>query len=239
MGQDSDATPGGATTAKTDATADARPGSAAPSDAPAATYTLTFRNDSTRQGSFVIYQRLPEVNQPDVMSLAWLVKPTPPGVSDTFTWSADYSFFWSSVPSASEPLTGVKVEASEAVPAGLRQLNQIRLHRADGAFMFMDQATGQPPGALIIEADGTVPEREALMGIGMSGLGTAVVRAEPNMRVVFTPRPGYFVTFGTFQQGEVLDLASLVGAHEVAFPDNVTNAMVTLDDRNGLTVAYA
>lgn len=73
----------------------------------------------------------------------------------------------------------------------------------------------------------------------MSGKGTFVTQAQPNLHLVFTPHPRYWIAAGTFTEGEVLDQETITNAAEVAFPANVYAMQAVLAADNTWTVSAA
>jgi rhizosphere induced protein len=71
----------------------------------------------------------------------------------------------------------------------------------------------------------------------MSGNGTRVVPAEPNLAAVFTPHPEYWISFGSFVPGQVIDTQTMVNSDQVDFPVNVYQMTATLDSGNNWTLA--
>jgi hypothetical protein len=72
----------------------------------------------------------------------------------------------------------------------------------------------------------------------MGGFGAWVVSAEPNMEAVFTPgpNPSYWLTFGTYSQGQVMDLKAVHKPVRVVYPANVTSMTATLNPDNTWTI---
>ncbi|MCK4261277.1 MAG: hypothetical protein KAX49_20055, partial [Halanaerobiales bacterium] len=85
----------------------------------------------------------------------------------------------------------------------------------DNEFTFKDQVKGIS-GVLEIVQDNTIPMHLVFVGIGMSGAGTFVKQARPNMSYIFTPQPKYWIIFGDIEQGEVLDMNLICDKHPVA-----------------------
>lgn len=54
-------------------------------------YSINFTNNSNRDSSVVIFQKLPNTNETMPISLAWKTFNTP--ANSTFTWNIDYSQF--------------------------------------------------------------------------------------------------------------------------------------------------
>src|SRR6478752_3202453 len=177
------------------------------------TYSLVFQNQSTNQGSGCVYQEEPNLGLPNVLSLAWFSKVAAPNTTITFSWSIDYSFVWAETGLL---IPGVMFMAGQTLPADLSTTNSVTLSYLGGAYQFQNQSSGPNAGSLYIREDGTVPLKMASVGIGMSGSGTFAVQAQPNMNLIFTPHPKYYITFGNFSRGEVLDPTSVTNKAEIA-----------------------
>lgn len=181
-------------------------------------YSLTFVNQTSQAGVACLYQQDPQAN---AYPLAWFTHDADPQSSVDFTWLLDYYFYWTQ----SQPLEpGVVVRASQRWNADLRTNNTITFAGGRG---FVNPRVG-PPGMLTIDTDGTIPMNMFVVGIGMSGAGTFAVPAQPNINVVFTPHPTYWITFGQYAAGQVLDPGSNSSAMEIAFPPGVFAMTVTL-----------
>lgn len=126
--------------------------------------------------------------------------------------------------------------ASQTWPADLSTQNNVTLTYQDNAYNFKNKTQGSKPGTLYIEQDGTIPLKQAAVGIGMSGFGTFAVQAQPNLNLTFTPHPKYWITFGNFTQDEVLDIAEITNPAEVAFPPGVTSMTAILKSDNTWSV---
>lgn len=196
-------------------------------------YSLIFKNFSSNQGSGCVYQDSPNIANAQVMSLAWFSKVAAPQTTITFTWTIDYSFVWAET---GQLIPGVMFMAGQTFPADLSTTNSITLSYIGGAYQFQNQTAGASAGNLYIREDATVPLKQASVGIGMSGAGTFVVQAQPNYNLIFTPHPKYYITFGTFTAGEVLDITSITQKAEIAFPPGVTSMTAILGQDNSWTV---
>jgi hypothetical protein len=197
------------------------------------TYSLIFKNASTNQGSGCVYQEDPNLNLPNVLSLAWFSKVAAKNSTVTFTWTIDYSFVWAET---GELIPGVFFMAGQTPSADLSTMNSITLSYLGGAYQFQNQGPGAGSGNLYIREDSTVPLKQASVGIGMSGAGTFVVQAQPNYNLIFTPHPKYYITFGTFTAGQVLDIAAVTNKAEILFPPGVTSMTAILGPDNSWTV---
>lgn len=195
-------------------------------------YTLIFVNNSTNFADACVYQQDPNISSANPLSLAWFTKAAYPGTNVIFQWSINYNFVWSQTGTLAP---GVIFTASQHPSADLSTTNKITLTKVGGAYNFINQGPGTP-GTLNIIEDGTVPKYDASVGIGMSGFGTFVVQAQPNWNLNFTPHPEYWITFGTYTQGQVMDISSISNPQQIEFPENVYSLTATLDSNNNWTV---
>lgn len=206
------------------------------------TYTLTFVNNSNNNWDFCCFQEDPDLFKQGVMSLAWFAFPVAPGTVVSFGWQIAYQFVWSQV---GQLAAGVKFTASQKVDTSLTGQNSIDFTRkANKAFTFQNQMPAGGPGALYINQDNTIPANTAAVGINMgivgapSGAGscTFVVPAQPNITASFAPHPSYWVAFGQFTPGQVLDTQQITKKEQVAFPFNVYDMVATLGPDNKWTI---
>ncbi len=196
-------------------------------------YSLTFINNSNLEGDACVYQQDPDLGVENVQTLAWFTKSAAPTTQLIFDWSIDYSFVWSQTGNL---VPGVVFTASQTWAADLSSTNQVTFTDENGAFTFENQTQGAEEGSLYISEDGTIPVGEASVGIGMSGFGTFAVDAEPNYNLVFTPHPEYWITFGTYTQGEVMNISESTNSAQISFPDNVYAMTATLNADNTWTI---
>jgi rhizosphere induced protein len=198
-----------------------------------ANYTVHFVNNSSIIGSFCVFQQVPEMSYANVFALAWFSKFANPGTRVSFSWSLDYCFFWDDT---GELVPGITFDDSEILAAGLTENNSVTLTKSDGGYQFIDQKTAGNAGSLTILTDTTIPANQASVGIGMSGAGTFAIQAEPNINYTFTPHPAYWVAFGNFAEGEVLDTTNLANTAQVIFPANIYAMNVTLNPDSTWTI---
>ncbi len=198
-------------------------------------YSLTVTNDSSFSGDLCVYQRNPHLDDPTVMSLAWFTKYIYPTTTVTFNWSIDYSFIWGYTGALRR---GVVFAAAQTWPANLDLSNQVTLtyDSTNDAFTFKDQTQNMQGGSLFILQDATIPSNSASVGIAMSGSGAYACQARPNWQFIFTPHPTYWLTFGTYSQGQVLDITSIPNGQEIQFPTNVFSMNATLKKDNTWSV---
>jgi hypothetical protein len=191
-------------------------------------YSLKVTNNSTMDGNFCVFQEVPDVNVPGIMTLAWLSKRARSGTDVTFTWELTYSFVWSE---QGELKPGVKFMASETLSgADLVNYNQVGFDY-EGTYKFKDLTQGPRSGSLHIRAGAEISPQQAAVGIGMSGVATFVVPAQPNIELYFTPHPKYYLVFGNYEQGVVIDITQTNKVAEIKF-DNTFTVTKSLNQKN-------
>jgi len=210
-------------------------------------YKLIVNNQSANDATFAVYQKKPDIEgASNVFTLAWFTKYAYQGTTATFTWEVTYDFVWSR---SGILKPGVIFTAGQTLPADPNSddggLNKITLDYdpQNDAFHFKDEVSDPAAsGSLVAKTSNDVPQSSgnptyaAAVGIGMSGYGTFVVQTQPNMTVKFEPHLTYYVVFGNFKQGQVVDIESIYGdALEVTY-DNVFTHTATLDKDNKWTL---
>lgn len=200
----------------------------------ATVYSLDVTNKSKNFGNICVYQTNPEGNpaNANVFSLAWFSKACHPETTVVFEWTIDYSFVWSET---GKLVQGVKFRASEVAncdPSDTAN-NSILFSKPFGAYRFEAPKYQARPGSLDIYTSELVPHAEASVGIGMAGKAALVCEATPNYTYTFTPHPTYWVAFGTFQPGEVIDLNKVTShSKQVVFEPNVYSVALILNGKN-------
>lgn len=199
-------------------------------------YSLTCINNSSLLGSFAVFQAAPQLTVPaNVFSLAWFARPAHPGTQVTFQWTLEYSFVWSET-GVLKP--GITFAASETVPADPFRQNFTQLTEDNfGASYFTPPNTTGTVGSLTIQQLSNVVPNRTAVGVGMSGAGTFVVQAAPNMTAVFTPHPNYWVVFGNYRTGQVMDIEDVTGEVEVTYAGSLTSRTALLQPNNILSVS--
>ena len=194
-------------------------------------YSLTCVNNSQISGSFAVFQKAPPATVPgNVFSLAWFARPTAPGTQCTFTWSVNYNFVWAET-GILQP--GITFAAQQSIAADPYSTNMVQLTvDSYGASYFANASSAGAVGSLTIQQLSNVVPNRTSVGVGMSGSGTYAIQAAPNMTAVFTPHPNYWVLFGTYQTGDVMDIEDISGDVEVTYGGSLTTrtAVMGLDN---------
>lgn len=195
-------------------------------------YRIQFTNNSTNSGSMMIFQQAPDSQSGNIYSVAWISKYVHPATSGVFQWTQDYNFIWSET---GELSPGIQFSTFQNPKADLNTSNSITL-TYDRAYNFVDQKPGDQQGSLFVQMDQTIPLDQVSVGIGMGGAPTFTIQAQPNMEAVFTPHPEYWMAFGEFETGEVLNVKEITDSVQVNFPPGVFSMNVVLNADNTWSV---
>lgn len=196
-------------------------------------YSLTVTNNSELTGNFCVYQKAPNQSMyENLFSLAWFSKKCHPHTTVKFKWDLDYCFMWSE---CGRLTPGVIFEASERLAADPSSAahNIIGFTKEYGAYKFAPAPVAGALGELRIVTDGTMPTGEAAVGIGMSGQAAFAVPATPNFSFSFIPHPEYWIAFGNFEEGDVIDINRVTRtAAPITFRPNVYSLSINLQEDN-------
>jgi hypothetical protein len=197
-------------------------------------YSLTFSNASGKPGSACVYQTDAYNNDPGRMSLAWLCEFSYPLTIVHFRWETNYSFVWGTT---GQLRPGMIFGASQTWDADLSTGNQVSFGYRSDSYEFYDQTAGAPYGSLSIKQDGNIWSKDAAVGIGMSGSGAFVQQAESDTLLTFNPQPRYWIAFGDYTKGKVLDVEQISNPVEIYFPSGITSMRAVLNQDNTWTVS--
>lgn len=209
------------------------------------TYTLEFINKSSNSSTSILYQKDTKPASGEY-SLAWLAAPAAPQATVEFKWEQEYGFVWGPM---EDLKPGNVFRSMENLPADLSTTNAITLAEESGSLKFTDQRPGPEKDSLLILNGSTLPMNSAVEGISMSGNGVFVTQAQPNSEIFFSTNPEYWIAFGHFTQGEVLNSKAMFTGEfvrskriyglpqKVEFPNGVFAMTATLNPDNSWTIA--
>lgn len=188
-------------------------------------YTLNVANNSSKNGTFVIFQ---ESTETELRSLAWRTLNLQPQQVETISWAMDYDFVCGECASL-EP--GKVFKSDVSVPADLSNQNEITCAPVNGECNFEGAGKGKEDEFTILEVDG-IPLDKLAIGISIDGSPIFIAQAEPTAELnIPEVNKKYFVSFGEFEKGEVLDIASLMpNAALVDFTNNEQNMELTYEE---------
>ncbi len=197
-------------------------------------YSLKVKNESQNTGDFCVYATEPEGNRNNIYSLAWFTKRVKPNTTVTFKWRVDFSFMWTET-GILKP--GVLFDASETLgtdPSDI-SINSTVLTHDGGAYAFIEPYAAEHKtsrGNMGIFTDDSIPHGMASIGIGISGNAAFATQATPNYSFTFLPHLKYWITFGDYVEGKVLDLSKKAGNYEIVYNPNVYSRSLVLDTSN-------
>ncbi len=197
-------------------------------------YTLNVLHHGTDCGDFCLYQTYDNQSD-DIRPLVWFSKTAHPGTRLEFTWNIDYSMAWSE---QGDLTPGVVFKASQIVDADPYNTdkNTVMLTRESNAFLFSDSDNPTASGKLGVVCDASIPANTVSVGVAMSGKPTQARVASPNLKYTFTPHPRYWIAFGKFEEGEVIDVNRMTQKFEITYPVNITERTVELTGDNSWTM---
>lgn len=191
-------------------------------------FSLTVVNDSQQPGNAVLFQQIPGAS-----TLAWMVRPLPPGPPTQFQWNDQASFVWGLTGSLSP---GVVFQADQSLLADPSTSNQVTFTQQNGVFMFENPTAG-PQGAFTVLSSGTVRPNQAAVGVGLSNAALAVQAAMPNFQAQFRldSTYGLYLSTAPVQQGQVID-ANQPTAAQIQFPSGGGSMKATFNPDGTWTV---
>lgn len=207
------------------------------------TYTVTVINKSTQSGNFIIYQIFPEQKtNSKLYSLAWETKTLHTNQKTIFQWNDNYSFMWAETGKLSigNNVTGaITKEIKDADPSDPTK-NIITLTKKGDVFLFENSTTTGENNKLTIQTDNKIINDVTSVGIARNDKPVIAMNASINEIYKFTPAPTYWIIFGGFKEGEVLDLTSIhhptknlfSKPMEIVFPLNVDKISITFKEDN-------
>jgi hypothetical protein len=189
-------------------------------------YSLTIYNRSSHTDHFMVFQNDPGSFDKNAMALAWFAKLSNPGPTAMvkFTWTVDWGFSWADTGPLSN---GAKYEASET--AAVDQGNAITLDY-NGAYRFTKQQKGSDPNLMYIGEASSIPVGSAAsVGVTMSGRTVYATQARPNNNLTFSPHPVYYVAYGRYEEGEVIDVSTVNNPLALPYETGVYSLTTTLN----------
>ena len=197
------------------------------------TYSVTITNHSSHPDYFMLFQNDPTSWDKNAMSLAWFAKYSNPAPNSRvkFSWTVDWGFSWAEI---GELKPGILFEASDSVLTSPSS-NQITL-TYNGAYDFQSQQAGADPSRLYLREDGSIPLKSAAaVGVTMSGSTVYAAQARPNANLTFSPHPSYFLAYGNYAPGDVIDVSSVNNPLELRYETGVYALTTTLNKDDSWT----
>jgi len=192
-------------------------------------YRIEFHNKSGVRFDFLCYQDTRSDASGSFFPLAWFVKSVENNAKARLEWSEDYHF---ALAETGELKPGIKFDAIQTLSGDPNGANEVNLTRAGDKLILTNDATNGPKGTLTIRSTSLVPVNVAALGIGMAGQGTLAWQAAlPGHSTQITVSAiKYWISFGKFEVGQVLDTKNILNPYEVTFPANIFVVYATLLD---------
>jgi hypothetical protein len=191
-------------------------------------YTVNIRNNAASSDYLMVFQNDPGSFSSDALSLAWFSKYSNPGSSVKFTWTVDWGLSWCETGSL-QP--GVVFDASQ-LWSGTQGENETILDY-NLAYFFGANSKGPDASCLYLVESSNIPvNSDCAVGVTMSGSTVYATQALPNTTLTFSPHPVYYLAYGSFEQGQVLNVSSINNPLELVYPTGVYSLDVTLNADN-------
>lgn len=190
-------------------------------------YKVTIANKSLANGKMCIYQKLPYQRE-ELFSLAWFSKQCNINTKLTFKWDVEYCASWAETGVLKPDVPFRACETRDADPFN-PSANAFGLSYIYGGYQFVDTLKQTDPGTIGIFPDGSIPNRTVSIGVGMNGEPAFATQALMNYNFVFIPKVRYYLVFGSYQQGVVMESDS-TNAFEIVFPANVFEREIVLNE---------
>lgn len=194
----------------------------------ATTYNLTCKNESRSDGTFCVYQTMPDQND-DIYSLAWFAKQAHYRTTVIFDWDIQHCVSWGET---GELRPGVRYTASQindADPSNTSK-NSFDFLKRNNAYTFQNSSVATSKGTIGIHCRDNIPNRDASIGLGMNGKTAFATQALMNFNFIFMPKVRYWLAFGRYEVGEVMDLHRSTNAVEIRYSPNVYEITATLGE---------
>lgn len=196
-------------------------------------YSLTITNHATKSNYFMVYQNDPTSWDPNALAVAWFAKYSNPGpnVTVSFSWQINWGFSWADTGTLK---AGIQYEASDYVDIKSGK-NKITLDY-NGAYNFTNQEQGPTPDHFYLAEDGNIPvNSNASVGITLHGNTVYATQAEPNTNLTFSPHTSYYLAYGNYVEGDVIDVSSINNPLELPYDTGVYSLHTTLNPDNSWT----
>lgn len=192
-------------------------------------YSIDFHNGFREPVSVCVAAAAPHAQ-----ALAWRTAEVLPGGQKAFSWTVDYSFFYS-ITSALRP--GSVVVPTFIVPVE-KSGARVRFHRSGSSFA-LSPVGSAPPNVLVIDQDASIPAEGVTIGLAIDGLAAVAVRAQPSIETQFVLHPVYWLALARspIEPGSVTDPSSFFAIANIEFRGESRHVATALTAAGTLIVA--
>ena len=193
-------------------------------------YELEVIHNGTDCGDFCIYQTY-DGQMDDIRPLVWFSKTAHPGTKLNFSWEINYGVAWSE---QGDLTPGVVFKASQIQPMDPADTskNTVLLTLEKGAYHFATSNNPTKAGKLGVVCDTMIAPSTVSVGVAMFGKPTHACVASPSLKYTFAPHPRYWIAFGKFKEGEVIDVNRISQKFEISYPVNIYQRTIELTANN-------
>jgi len=198
-------------------------------------YSLTVNNQASHSAYFMVFQNDPTAWDPNALSIAWFAKFSHPSPTSKikFSWGVDWGFSWGDTGMLQ---AGVQFDASETFKPQGSSDNSIVLDHSDNAYYFSKTSAGQDPDRFYIQESKNIPVNSgASVGMTMSGNTVYAVQARPNQNLTFSPHPTYYLAYGNYEEGTVIDVSTVNNPLPLVYATGVYSLSTTINADNTWT----
>lgn len=201
------------------------------------TYSLTVVNQSEMPTpKIAVFADLPSTSSYETLNLAWLTRQIDATNRYTFTWEVTWGFAWSAQGAGS----GYTWSGSGSLPADPTSPSGCAVtFTNDGDFRLVP-TSGVPDGETLSIYNSTTLPREgdqaSTVSVTLGGNAVSATQAGPNLVQTYTLHPTYYIDAGTYQHGQMVDVASVTQFQKLAYTDGNTALTATLGPQNTWTV---
>lgn len=193
-------------------------------------YELEVIHNGTDCGDFCIYQTY-DGQMDDIRPLVWFSKTAHPGTKLDFQWSIEYGLTWSEQGNLEPGVVFRASQVQEMDPEDTSK-NTTMLTLEKGAYRFATTDNPTKAGKLGVVCDTMIAPNTVSVGVAMSGKPTHACVASPSLKYTFSPHPKYWIAFGKFEEGEVIDINRMTQKFEITYPVNTYSRTIELTANN-------
>lgn len=175
-------------------------------------YTLNVVNKSESNASFVIFQKNPNFENSDPLTLAWLTRSSSPTTSINFQWETNYDLVWGESNELKHGVNFQETSSQERFP--IPHDGEIQLKKLHQEAV----------------ANNSIPEGARSIGVAMGGAPVFAAAVDPNMDVIIDTKPGYWIAQAKFNAGDVIDAETIENSVRVHFDVGTNSKIVTLKE---------
>lgn len=175
-------------------------------------YTLNVVNKSESNASFVIFQKNPNIENANPLTLAWQTQTFHDNNSIDFQWETSYDLVWGE---SKELKHGVNFqETSSQKRFAISHDGEIQLKKLHQEAV----------------ANNSIPEGAQSIGVAMGGAPVFAMAADSNMDATIDTKPEYWIAHGKFNAGDVIDTDAIENSVRIHFDEGTNSKRVTLKE---------